>query len=467
MSKRALVTGSNGFVASRLTDMLLEKGWQVTGIDVVEGNRKQDGFTFKKADLTKIGDLLETFKDVDTVFHVAALWKGSQVYNVNVKGTENVINACLQQGVKRLVYTSSGSVVYEGKDIVDGTEDIAYAKNCLDPYSATKIEAEKLVLAANGKPNGTKDGLMTVALRPHTIYGPGDKLYWPTVISKAREGKFKFCLGSGNNLTSTTYVDNCCHGHILAAEKLVSKESKPCGKAYNINDGESSKFWELLYEIGEVGGVSRKQMGRIHIPARIILYLAMLIQYLGITSDFTKESVSLATTHHTFSIERAKKDFGYQPIYTPKQGFDLTASYIKNSPDLIVHKKKRFQPLSIWLFFVTLASTFGTLQSFVGPHLLKIFHSLAPEEVTPLAARFFGCWTILASIIRFNCALDLHNKTVYRITLFTFIVALGVYATETLVFRTLQFFPSAVFPTIISVTSILWMTLFPPKQKDA
>jgi nucleoside-diphosphate-sugar epimerase len=111
------------------------------------------------------------------------------------------------------VYTSSASVVFNGVDLLDGDESLPYPKSFLDFYTYTKAEAEKLVLAANGE-----DGLATVAIRPHSIFGPGDQHFWPKVIANAEAGKLRFYMGDGENLSDFTFVDNCVLGHTLAAE---------------------------------------------------------------------------------------------------------------------------------------------------------------------------------------------------------------------------------------------------------
>jgi len=145
------------------------------------------------------------------------------------------------------------SVVFAGKDIRDGTEELPYPTSFVDDYNATKAEAEQIVVKANGKDNGTENGLMTVAIRIHTVYGPGDELFWPNVIEKAREGKLKWKLGRKDVYSSFTFIDNACTAHLLAADHLTDKNSKACGNIYHINDGEKQNFWEVLFDVSQYG----------------------------------------------------------------------------------------------------------------------------------------------------------------------------------------------------------------------
>lgn len=114
---------------------------------------------FVIGDVRNIEDVVIACSGVEVVFHVAALTKpgasASEFVDVNVKGTKNIIDACLHCGVPKLVYTSTGSVILDGYDVKMGDESLPYPESFLDSYSATKAEAEKLVIEANGSLNGT------------------------------------------------------------------------------------------------------------------------------------------------------------------------------------------------------------------------------------------------------------------------------------------------------------------------
>lgn len=135
---------------------------------------------------------------------------------MNVTGTQNVIEACQAAGVPKLVYTSSAGVIYSGQEnLVDADERIPYPKVALDAYNDTKARAEDLVLAANGK-----RGLLTCALRPSGIFGPGDRQAISGFHSVIKNGQTKFQIGDNTNLFDWTYVGNVAHAHLLAADRL-------------------------------------------------------------------------------------------------------------------------------------------------------------------------------------------------------------------------------------------------------
>ena len=111
----------------------------------------------------------------------AGLWGSySEYHRSNVVGTENVIAACRKHGVRRLIYTSSPSVVFTGHDLEGVDESIPYATRYDAAYPATKAIAEKLVLESNDAT------LATVSLRPHLIWGPGDNNILPRIYALAR-----------------------------------------------------------------------------------------------------------------------------------------------------------------------------------------------------------------------------------------------------------------------------------------
>lgn len=119
--------------------------------------------------------------------------------------------------------------------------------------------------------------------------------------------------------------------------------------------------------------------------------------------------------------------------------------------------------LSYWLFFVSFASLFGTLQAFYSTALLKQYQfNKAQHEVTPLAGRLFGCWTTLATLIRVTCALEPWNMSVYRLTICTFILAISIYAHSFLIARSISF-RNVMMPMVFAVPSFVWMVFFPPQ----
>lgn len=471
MSKieKCLVTGCSGFLGQEMCRALLNEGYDVYGIDICDCPIKE--VKFQKADLQDRDSLFKLFEGIDTVFHVAAApYKCSYdlIWRVNVGGTKNVIDACIKNNVSRLIHTSSCSVVFQGNEVVDGTEDMPYTKKSFwysDVYGQSKAEAERLVLISNGQ-----NGLKTVAIRPHNIYGPGDRLFMPQVAAKAK--MLVFGMGNGKNLFSTTHSTNCVHGHILAAKSLEKKPDVVCGQAYNINDGEVGNFWDRTFQIGsEIAEIPKEKFGKIWIPKPVGLTIAWIGEIIskitGRESNINWTAMVLMTTTRTYSIKKAEKDLGYKPVITADEGFKTAIQEAKKQVANTPKKPARKLPiLSYWLLFVSSLSLFGTILAFFTPTTIRERQfSTAPDEVTPLAARLFGSWTLLATVLRMTCAITPYNTAVFRLTKFSFVLALGVYMNEAFVHRTSLIFFEAIMPFVVASTSLAWMTFFPPKKE--
>ncbi|KAH7854965.1 hypothetical protein Vadar_019656 [Vaccinium darrowii] len=259
-----VVTGGRGFAARHLVEMLIRYDMffvriadlgpsikldptEETGTlgEALRSGRAQ----YVSADLCDKSQVLKACQGVEVVFHMAApdssINKYELHYSVNVKGTKNVIDACIELKVKRLIYTSSPTVVFDGiHGIINGDESLPYPTKHIDSYSTTKAEGEALVIKSNGI-----NGLLTCCIRPSSIFGPGDKLLFPSLVSAARAGKSKFIIGDGNNMYDFTYVENVAHAHICAERALASEgtvSEKAAGEAYFITNMEPIKFWEFV-----------------------------------------------------------------------------------------------------------------------------------------------------------------------------------------------------------------------------
>lgn len=177
--------------------------------------------TFYTGDISKLEDVSNavTKSGAQIVIHTASPTHGlgKEVYElVNVTGTDNVIEACKSAGVGKLVYTSSASVIYSGtENVINADERLPFPKVPLDAYNETKARAETMVLGANGQ-----GGLLTCALRPSGIFGPGDRQAISGFYQVIKNGQTKFQIGDNSNLFDWTYVGNVAHAHLLAADKL-------------------------------------------------------------------------------------------------------------------------------------------------------------------------------------------------------------------------------------------------------
>ncbi len=317
---KALVIGGGGFLGSRIARMLHERGDQVT----VLGRRRYPqleavGITAVQGDLRDAGALGRACKGKDVVFHLAAkigIWgKRRTFWEINVAGTENVIEACRANGVCKLVYTSTPSVVFGDQDLCGVDESQPYPSRYLAAYPETKAAAERMILAANSP------SLATVALRPHLIWGPGDPHLVPRLLDRARNGRL-IRISNTDNLADITYIDNASDGHIRAADALAPG-TRCAGRAYFINQGEPVSLWSWIAELLERLGVPHVRRS---ISFRTAYWAGAgfeaLYRILQIENEppMTRFLATQLARSHYFSICAARRDFGYEPQVSTEEG---------------------------------------------------------------------------------------------------------------------------------------------------
>ncbi len=325
----ALVTGGGGFLGGAIVRMLLERGDTVFSLS---RNRYNDldqiGVEQFEGDISDQTIVDKAVKGCDTVFHVAAkagIWGGyNEYYRINVTGTENIINACRKHNVPRLIFSSSSSVVFNGKDqeLIDETEP--YPQKYLTTYPATKAEAEQKVLAANG------DGLCTVSLRPHLIWGPGDNHLVPRLLDRVRSGQFRK-IGPRENLVDNIYIDNAAEAHLLAADRLTST-SPIAGRAYFISQDNPMSMVELVDNMVRAGGLTPVDK---YVPVNVaffagwfmeIIYKILMRKEEPKMTRFLARQLSLS---HCFNIDAAKRDLDYKPNVSFEEGLSRLAESLK------------------------------------------------------------------------------------------------------------------------------------------
>jgi nucleoside-diphosphate-sugar epimerase len=314
---RTLVTGGNGFLGRHLVSALRARGDQV----VVLARRAApdlaaEGVQVCIGDLTDYRSLREACDGAELVLHAAShvgAWGAARDFHaVNVEGTRNVIRACRDAGARKLVYTSTPSVVFGATPIRNGNEDLPYPKQYLSDYQRTKAQAEREVLAAHGEGR-----LATTALRPHAIWGAGDRHLLPRLIAAAGQGRLKI-VGDGSNCLSMTHVRNAARAHLQAAGS-----DRTGGKAYFVNDPQPVNLWSWVNQIVTALGLPPAER---RIPYRTAYALGAVLEVayrgLGLRGEpmVTRYVASLLATEHTFDIANAVRDFGYAPEVGPVEG---------------------------------------------------------------------------------------------------------------------------------------------------
>jgi nucleoside-diphosphate-sugar epimerase len=324
-----LITGGGGFLGKAIAQLLCNSNLEVRSLSrQFYPEIDQLGIQQIQADLSDYNTVGDAFEDCQLVFHVAAkagIWGDpSDFYNSNVIGTRNVIKGCLENGVRRLVYTSSPSVVFDGQDMEGADESVPYGSRFTAHYPATKATAEKEVLSQNGSL------LATVALRPHLIWGPDDPHIIPGLIRRARQGQLRR-IGNENKLVDFTYIQNAAHAHLLAAKNLNSN-SPIAGKAYFITDDQPEPLWDFVNKLLEAGGLPpiRKRVNRkvAYLAASILETLHRFSNRSG-EPRITRFLVEELATSHWFDISAAKQDLGYSPIISRQEGLSQVKKWLK------------------------------------------------------------------------------------------------------------------------------------------
>ena len=315
---KTLITGATGFLGGALARRLHGMGWDVTalGRNPVKLNELEDaGMRPLRSDVTKKEELLSAFNGQDIVFHCAAFpspWGGfEKFYQANVIGTRNVVQACLQNNVKRLVYVSTPSIYFDyGSHI--GVKENNPLPQPISNYAHTKLLAEEEI------DKGFAQGLAVVSIRPRALFGEGDTVIFPRLIPRLRSGRLPI-LGDGENIVDLTYIQNVVDALLLCAESPAST----LGKKYNISNGEPVKIWKLVERIcDELGYAHPKRKISYktdNAAAGVLEFIYSLIPY-SPEPPLTRLSVSMMANSTTLDISAARKELGYQPKVSVEEG---------------------------------------------------------------------------------------------------------------------------------------------------
>jgi nucleoside-diphosphate-sugar epimerase len=315
-----LVTGGSGFLGGAIVRQLVALG------DAVRSLQRHDSPALRElgvdvvcADLADREAVVQAAAGCDAIFHVAAktgIWgRYEEFHKPNVIGTRNVLEAAAVNRIPRLVYTSTPSVIHAGGDVEGADESVPLATRFETAYPATKAEAERLVLAANGAQ------LATVALRPHLIWGPDDPQLTARVLARGRTGRLRL-VGQGLKRIDSVYIDNAVHAHLLALDRLAPGAAC-AGKAYFITQGEPMPQRDLINGILQAGHLPPCTRS---ISPRAAYFVGWLLELawraLGRQDEpmMTRFLAKQLATAHWYDISAARRDLGYEPLVSVAQG---------------------------------------------------------------------------------------------------------------------------------------------------
>jgi len=314
---QALVTGATGFIGGRLVDRLLVEGWDVT---VLARNpdrlhpRHLGRVSVLKADLAAT---LPALPEVAVLFHCAADMdfgrSTSQMGRTTIGGTQKLLAAARDAGVGRFVHLSS-QAVYGFDRHYEGADEETPMRASPWPYCETKRLAEEAVWEAG------REGLEVVVLRPGFVYGPGDLKTIPPVLKAIKAGQIKAHIDHGAFDTGCVHVDNCVDGMLRAA-----MTAQAAGQVYHLGDGRVLTIKQMVDSVcGKVG---------IKAPSANMPYaLAMALGSVVETgwkvfrqagpAPMSPFTVAMLRRNSGFSIEKARRELGYQPVRQWEESLD-------------------------------------------------------------------------------------------------------------------------------------------------
>jgi nucleoside-diphosphate-sugar epimerase len=311
------VTGGSGFIGGRLIRRLVADGRRVRGLarsDDAAEKVAGAGAEPVRGDLSDPAALRAGAEGCELAFHAAASvleWGPREEFvRANVDGTERVLDACREAGVRRLLHVGTEAATMAGQPLVKIDETAPLRPDSKADYCATKALAEQAVRAANG------DRLQTVVVRPRLVWGEGDTTILPGVVEAVRAGRFRWIAG-GRHETSTTHVDNVVQGLVLGAE-----QGRP-GEAYFVTDGDPVVFRDFITELVGTQGVGIPDKG---LPKGVAGAVAAGSEAVFRTlrlkgaPPLTRMAYWLSALECTIDISKAREELGYAPVRTIEDG---------------------------------------------------------------------------------------------------------------------------------------------------
>jgi nucleoside-diphosphate-sugar epimerase len=321
-----LLTGGNGLLGRSLVEALQDRGDTVRVLALPSEDTtwlSDRGVAVYRGDICQPETLVEPMRGAEAVFHLAAMigvWRPMKDYQaVNVGGTENVCRAALAEGVRRFVHVSSWTIYGMGLGL-PVPEDFPF-KPLRQPHVLTKVEGDRLVRRMI-----VEDHLPAVIVRPGTFFGPGDQLHFGRIADRLQAGRW-IVIGPGDNALPLVYVTDVIQGLLLALD-----HDGAVGQAYNITNDRPLTQRQFLHAIAQEVGASPPRLRVPYLP----LYAAACAaeRVAEVTGGkrqpmVTRLGVKLFGTDNQHSIDKARRELGYNPSVDLYEGVRLAASWYR------------------------------------------------------------------------------------------------------------------------------------------
>lgn len=309
---KILVTGSAGYIGSKLTQRLVKNGHLVVGlIHKINPTFKHKNVKYVEGDITDIESIKDAFSGIDIVFHCAAKVKdyGSKklFFKINYEGTKNIVRLSKNIGVKKFIFLSH--INYESEK---------YRSN----YSKTKELAEKYLIDEykNNK-------FPSIIIRPGNVYGPGATI-WVNRVLKSIEKNQISLIDKGTGIFHHTYIDN-----LLDALIAAMNNQDAIGKTIDITDGDNKTTW-LEYINSLAGFIGKKPIKKNMSKKTALLisrFMILLYNIFRIEPLVTPMAVFVFSNKKKISIDNARKILSYKPKVDFKEGLERIKKSIKSN----------------------------------------------------------------------------------------------------------------------------------------
>jgi len=310
------ITGVSGFVGGAIARRWKDKHSVFALARSSESRAKVEAAGVKPimADLQSL--TADQLKGMDVVLHAAARAEDwgtrAEFFAANVEGTQNLLRAAREAGVKRFIFVGTEASFFTGSDMTDIDETTPYPTQHRFLYSETKALAEKMVLDA------ASENFFTISIRPRFVWGPGDNSVLPTLLAMVEKGQFMW-VGGGDYRTDTTYIDNLTHALDLALTEGRN------GRAYFVSDGQTQNLKQFLTRLAATHNVQlpEKNIGRVLARSlSVVVEGVWNLLRLKTKPPMTKFAIYMLSSHCTVDIARAREELGYTPEVSVEVGLE-------------------------------------------------------------------------------------------------------------------------------------------------
>ncbi|XP_040913527.1 hydroxy-delta-5-steroid dehydrogenase, 3 beta- and steroid delta-isomerase 1 [Toxotes jaculatrix] len=352
-----VVTGACGFLGKTLVRLLLEeekmaeirlldKHVQPQLLQTLEDCRGDTKLSVFEGDIRDSDFVRQACRGASVIFHIASIIdvkesvEYSEMYGVNVKGTQVLLEACIQENVVSFIYTSTIEVMGpnpKGEPIINGSEDTVYECSLKFSYSKTKKEAEQRALQAHGEVLQNGGRLATCALRPMYIFGEGCRFLLGHMGDGIKNKDVLFRLSRPEARVNPVYVGNVAWAHLQAARSLKDPQRRNAvgGKFFFISDDTPPVSYSDFNHVvmSPLGFTIQEKLllplGLLYIICFFLEVLCtMLRPFIRIVPPMNRQLLTMLNTPFTFSYQRAKRDLGYSPRYSWEEARKRTTEWL-------------------------------------------------------------------------------------------------------------------------------------------